>query len=158
MTSIYMLTLFDTPFYVGRTKSPKTRLASHLSFKRDQKIPVLSVIDSIKFEVIEEVHKDDAANAESYWTNQLREWGFPVVNKNFLKNKPLKRKKDWICFTKDEIVKINMKRNVTDNDIICKKIGISNESLRLWLKGDRRLKIENYWIICKFYKIKPRDW
>ena len=69
---IYSLERNNIPFYVGKTKNPKSRKADWL---REYK-------DSISFNIIDEVNKESWKFWECYWIEQLKGWGFDLINKN----------------------------------------------------------------------------
>lgn len=69
---IYSLERNNIPFYVGKTKNPKSRKADWL---REYK-------DSISFNIIDEVNKENWKFWECYWIEQLKGWGFDLINKN----------------------------------------------------------------------------
>lgn len=69
---IYSLERNNIPFYVGKTKNPKSRKADWL---REYK-------DSISFNIIDEVNKENWKFWECYWIEQLKSWGFDLINKN----------------------------------------------------------------------------
>lgn len=69
---IYSLERNNIPFYIGKTKNPKSRKADWL---REYK-------DSISFNIIDEVNKEKWKFWECYWIEQLKGWGFDLINKN----------------------------------------------------------------------------
>jgi len=69
---IYSLERNNIPFYIGKTKNPKSRKADWL---REYK-------DSISFNIIDEVNNQNWKFWECYWIEQLKCWGFDLVNKN----------------------------------------------------------------------------
>jgi hypothetical protein len=69
---IYSLERNNIPFYIGKTKNPKSRKADWL---REYK-------DSISFNIIDEVNKENWKFWECYWVEQLKGWGFDLINKN----------------------------------------------------------------------------
>lgn len=69
---IYSLERNNIPFYIGKTKNPKSRKADWL---REYK-------DSISFNIIDKVNKENWKFQECYWIEQLKGWGFDLINKN----------------------------------------------------------------------------
>ena len=76
--------------YVGRTKSPATRLSSHingghLGWVRDLKSEGVKPI----MECIEWVDEDDAADRETFWIQSLKTSGCDLVNRQLLPEVPM---------------------------------------------------------------------
>ena len=74
--SIYILFDNETPYYVGVTTNPKGRYGLE---KRGQ----MCIVDTTN-------NRLEARMMEEYWINQLKEWGFPLTNKE-LAPIPIKR-------------------------------------------------------------------
>lgn len=73
MIKIYYLHKGDnTPFYVGYTKSPKTRLNSHRQTYGIE----------IEMEEIDECLNKEKKQIESLWIGLFKSWGFDLLNKN----------------------------------------------------------------------------
>ena len=92
-------------YYVGATMGTlRSRLIQHMSnselpfFKDDEVEPMIE-----RLEAVEEEH---AAEAEQYWIEQIRQWGFPLQNS---KNRRY-RKPQGLLAGHDDIIQINSAR------------------------------------------------
>jgi len=71
---IYFLHIGDgVPFYIGKTKDPKTRQRNHKRKKNNK---------NIKLEVLDEIEEKTWKYWERYWIGQFKQWGFILTNKN----------------------------------------------------------------------------
>lgn len=153
MTSIYMLTLFGTPFYVGKTNNIKSRLYAHLNSINKGWSPIYSAVSSnMKMEVIAKVGPLDASKEEEFWTNQLKAWGFPLVNSNFLHKQ---KKTSYRMFFIPEKISILIEKKRRHGDLLklANLLGISSENVGKLIKGKKKLNIDNLRVIVKFYKL-----
>lgn len=70
-------------YYIGATVQPlHKRLQSHIknySFSPVRSLPINHVIEPL--EVVNTVH--DATNAERFWIDQMKAWGFPIMNSKY---------------------------------------------------------------------------
>ena len=69
---IYYLEKDNSPFYIGKTKNPKSREAD---WKREYG-------EDIKFYTIDEVNIEEWKQWECYWIEQFKSWGFKLINQN----------------------------------------------------------------------------
>jgi hypothetical protein len=70
----YLHTSNNVPFYIGKTSTKlEVRLSSHKIRLKEQ---------NLKIKLLDEVLKDEWKFWESYWIEQLRQWGFILKNKN----------------------------------------------------------------------------
>lgn len=69
---IYYLEKDNSPFYIGKTKNPKSREAD---WKREYG-------EDIKFYSIDEVNIEEWKQWECYWIEQFKSWGFKLINQN----------------------------------------------------------------------------
>jgi len=69
---IYYLEKDNSPFYIGKTKNPKSREAD---WKREYG-------EDIKFYTIDEVNIEEWKQWECYWIEQFKVWGFDLINQN----------------------------------------------------------------------------
>lgn len=75
--TVYSLTNLSTGliFYVGMTFEPKTRLSAHKAkFGKNISFDELEVVKS-------QCGMCGAGTIEKYWIYQLKEWGFPIINR-----------------------------------------------------------------------------
>lgn len=69
---IYYLEKDNSPFYIGKTKNPKSREAD---WKREYG-------EDIKFYIIDEVNIEEWKQWECYWIEQFKVWDFNLINQN----------------------------------------------------------------------------
>lgn len=125
--------------------SLKKRLTSHCTckgvpqvFERVQKIrtetgclPTISYLDEADYEMRREV--------EEYWIQQFAAWGFPLLNIRHYKNRnyiPVsKRVKRRASLSESEMQLISLMHRRGDNELIAKRLNVSNELVRLYSKN-----------------------
>lgn len=61
----------NTPFYIGKTINPESRIFNHMD-----------TYGKCYLEVIDEVDSDDWVFWERFWIGQFKQWGFVLENKN----------------------------------------------------------------------------
>jgi hypothetical protein len=101
ITYIYFLHKGDNiPFYIGKSVNPSL----HRSYQHKYKYGKDTIL-----EVIDEVSTDEWIFWESFWINQMKQWGFSLLNLNnggggsinlseeIKKSKSTKMKKLWEC-------------------------------------------------------------
>jgi predicted GIY-YIG superfamily endonuclease len=85
--TVYMLCNKDIPFYVGQTQRPlKDRLSAHksgISGNWAKEEMILKSKKRLKIIELETIlgSKEEIIAAETYWTHQLKAWGFPITNR-----------------------------------------------------------------------------
>lgn len=85
MIKIYYLHKGDNiPFYIGYTKSPKTRITNH---RQTYGIEV-------EMEEIDECLNEEKKQIESLWIGLFKSWGFDLLNKNTGGGGPLTHSKE----------------------------------------------------------------
>lgn len=130
ITYIYLITGIDnSPYkaYVGKTINPTSRKSNH------NKVYGYS----IDYSVVDEINSLDSKDwkpLESYWIEQLRQWGFEVINKNDGGGGPSFRTDD----ERKRISKSKMGRYVSDKTKL--KMSISNSKPKPIGFGDKLKK------------------
>ena len=82
MSTYFVYMLFDNvaqvPLYVGATKSLKPRLSTHMGTT----LKNYSNSNSVTIDVLEESDKNNVVFLEQFWFNQIKSWGFDLIQKN----------------------------------------------------------------------------
>ena len=138
ITYIYLITGIDnSPYkaYVGKTVNPTSRKSNH------NKVYGYS----IDYSIVDEINSLDSKDwkpLESYWIEQLRQWGFEVINKNNGGGGPSFRTDD----ERRRISKSKMGKRTSDETKL--KMSISNSKPKPIGFGDKlkkpKSKPQNY--------------
>jgi len=94
MENVFIYMLMDigsgTPFYVGATVNPKSRMIVH----KNRKFKEYMKTNAVEMCILDEVHESEAAIMEEYWYNQLKSWGFELNQKDGLWYVPLQNNRN----------------------------------------------------------------